>query len=135
MDWITGIFSLINGVPKVVDSITGYLGTKVTAATQTEIAKVKSGEAVTLKQEETDGLLATLQQAILLADQQWWATRWIRPGFAYISMFHYGMITLSSVGWISAKIAPLPDPYAWLEIGIIGAFFLLRPLEKNLRKK
>ena len=130
--WGTIIGALTGINPsKIVGDITGYLSAKVTAATSIELQKTKSGEAVTLKQEETAGLLAQLQQAIILADQQWWATRWIRPGFAYIAMFHYGAIVAASCNLIGIKINALPDPYNYLEIGIIGTYFLLRPFEKR----
>lgn len=118
---------------QLVSSITGLLQARVQAQTNTAIEKIKAGEAVELKQEETVGLLAQLQQAILLADQKWPVTRWIRPGFAYLCMFHFGAIVLASCHVIAGPIEALPQPYAYLEAGIIGTYFLLRPYEKKAK--
>jgi len=131
---LASILGFLGGVnpSKIVSDITGFLSARVQAASNTEIAKIKSGEAVELKREETDALIAQLQQAIVLADQRWWATRWIRPGFAYLTMFHYAAIIASSCGYIGT-INALPYPFDYLEAGIIGAYFVLRPFEKVRR--
>lgn len=123
--------AILNGVTGIVKGYTDLATAKVLAARDTALAKVESGEAVSLKREETDAIFAGLQQAIILADQQWWVTRWIRPGFAYICMVHMGMVALASIGWIRGPINALPYPMDYLEIGIIGSYFLLRPFEKR----
>jgi hypothetical protein len=128
---LTAIPAILNGASKMVTGFTDLAATKVRAAADAEMARIKSGEAVELKTEDVNAILAQLQQAIVLADQQWWVTRWIRPGFAYICLAHFGAVTLASLGWIEGPIHALPYPMDYLEIGIIGAFFLLRPLEKR----
>jgi hypothetical protein len=59
--------------------------------------------------------------------------RWVRPGFAYLSMYHYGMVIMASTGTIKITVNALPSPMDWLEIGIIASYFLLRPGEKKAR--
>ena len=126
-----GIPAILNGVTGLVKGFTDLATAKVQAARDQELARIKSGEAVSLKEEDTTAVLAGLQQALVLADQQWWATRWIRPGFAYLCMIHYGAVTLASMGWISGPIHALPYPMDYLEAGIIGGYFILRPFEKR----
>lgn len=135
---LTGILGALGAIPAILNGVTGIVKgytdlatAKVQAARDTDLAKVKSGEAVSLKQEETDAIFAGLQQAIILADQQWWVTRWIRPGFAYICMAHFGAVTMASMGWIKGPIQALPYPLDYLQAGIIGAYFVLRPFEKR----
>jgi hypothetical protein len=127
--WFAGI-----DIGGIVGNITGLLKAKTDNATTITLAKTKSGEAVDLKTEETQSLLFQLQQALWLADQQWWATRWIRPGFAYLSMMHYGALAwvcaFPAFGW---KVNALPEPYNYMQAGIIGTYFLLRPSEKQRR--
>ena len=126
-----GIPAILNGVTGLVKGFTDLATAKVQAARDQELARIKSGEAVSLKEEDTHAVISGLQQAIIIADQQWWVTRWIRPGFAYISMAHYGAVTMASMGWISATIHALPYPLDYIEAGIIGTYFLLRPFEKR----
>lgn len=128
---LSAIPAILNGVSGIVKGYTDLATAKVQAAKDQELARIKSGEAVSLKEEETYAALAQLQQAVIIADQQWWATRWIRPGFAYLCMFHFGAVTLASMGFINAPIHALPYPMDYIEAGIIGAYFLLRPLEKR----
>lgn len=123
--------AILNGVSGIVKGYADLATAKVQAARDTDLAKVKSGEAVSLKQEETDAIFAGLQQAIILSDQQWWVTRWIRPGFAYLCMFHFGGTVMYYMNIISIEIEPLPSPMDYLEAGIIGTYFLLRPFEKR----
>lgn len=128
---ITGIPALLNGATGLVKPFTDLAQAKVKASSDLEIKKIQSGENVTLRQEETYTVLSQLQQAIILADQMWWVTRWIRPGFAYLSMLHYGAVILASLGVIKGPILALPYPMDYLSLGIIGTYFLLRPLEKH----
>ena len=123
--------AILNGVTGIVKGYTDLATAKVLAARDTDLAKVESGEAVSLKREETDAIFAGLQQAIILADQQWWVTRWIRPLFAYVCLVHFAAVTAASLGWISGPVHALPYPMDYLQAGIIGAFFLLRPFEKR----
>lgn len=132
--WFMKLLGWLGGVDisGIVGSVTGLLKAKTDNATQITLAKTKSGEAVDLKTEETQSLLFQLQQALWLADQKWPVTRWIRPGFAYISMVHYGALAFVSTfpmwGW---TVHGLPEPYNYIEAGIIGTYFLLRPSEKK----
>jgi hypothetical protein len=73
-----------------------------------------------------------MQAMIIGAEMGWWVTRYVRPTFAYLFAFHIGGVVLSSYGLIGTVHA-LPHPIDWLELGIVGSYFALRPLEKNKR--
>ena len=123
--------AILNGVTGIVKGYTDLATARVMAAKDQELARIKSGEAVDLKKEDTTAIIVQLQQALILADQQWWVTRWIRPGFSYICMVHMGMVAAASIGWINGPINALPYPMDYLQAGIIGSYFLLRPFEKR----
>ena len=54
------------------------------------------------------------------------------PTFAYRFAFHIAGIVLSSRGRIRTVHA-LPHPLDWLDLGVVGSYFALRPFEKNKR--
>lgn len=58
-------------------------------------------------------------------NQQWWASRWIVPGFAYITMAHYGAVVLDSIFLFDWNVAALPGPIADWEGQIILSFFII----------
>lgn len=58
-------------------------------------------------------------------NNQWWASRWIVPGFAYITMAHYGAVVLDSIFLFDWNVAALPGPIADWEGQIILSFFII----------
>jgi hypothetical protein len=84
---------------------------------------------------EADMLIATLraQQAVLVAEQGSWMTRWIRPAFALpFIIYNFKIIVWDKVlGW--GITDPLSPHFMYLEIAIFGAYFLTRGLERKRR--
>jgi Holin of 3TMs, for gene-transfer release len=105
--------------------------------------EIALGTAATQAEKEAalksyDFQIAALQTmaTVMIAEQSWWLTRLIRPTFAYICAFHFGGVVLSSFeAWrpVVGVVDALPTPLDWLELGIIGSYFALRPFEKNTR--
>jgi len=56
-----------------------------------------------------------------------WETRWIIPGFAFITMAHYGAVVLDSIFLFDWNVAALPGPIAEWEGQIILSFFVVVP--------
>lgn len=102
-----------------------------TAARQFEVA-AQGDKEIALKAYDfyQEGL--RMQAMIIAAEMGWWVTRYVRPTFAYLFVFHIGGVVLSSFGLIGVVHA-LPHPLDWLELGVVGSYFALRPLEKNKR--
>ena len=76
-----------------------------------------------------------LRQAILIEEQQFWLTKWIRPAFAYPLAFYYAKLWVwdKALGWGSS--ADLTEKQFYISITIIGFYFLARPAEKWLVSK
>ena len=70
---------------------------------------------------------------VMLAEQDWWVTRWIRPLFAYPLIVYTICIVADSVYFHSGQIQALPtfleEWYGW----IVAAYFVMRPVEKAVR--
>lgn len=133
---VSGFFSFLNGgsVKSIADSIANIsrvkadtVARKYESDNETERARIEAardgeikGYDFQIKALETMGML-------LIAEQSWWVTRLIRPSFAYMFFVHIlGMLFL---GW-----EPPKDPaLAYLEYGVVGSYFALRPFEKNAR--
>jgi len=97
-------------------------------------AKLKSIEAGTeeerIKAEVTISQLEA-RQAILLAEQGFWMTRWIRPLFALpFILYNFKVIVWDKVlGW--GVTDDLSSSYWQLQMVIFGAYFLTRGFEKR----
>jgi hypothetical protein len=102
-----------------------------TAARQFEAA-AQGDKEIALKAYEfyQEGL--RMQAMIMAAEMGWWVNRYVRPTFAYLFAFHIGGVVLSSYDWVGVVHA-LPHPLDWLELGVVGSYFALRPFEKNKR--
>lgn len=127
LGWVTGL-----NPAKIVGDVTGYFGEKVKASASVDIAKVKSGEAIELKKEDTEQYMTWLKQALQLGDQQWPVTRWIRPVYAYTFAFH--LIVVVACWTVGIDVQPLPHPVDYIEGVVVGFYFLARPYEKASRK-
>ena len=86
---------------------------------------------------EADKRIAELsaQQAILIAEQGNWLTRWIRPAFALPFVIYINKVIVWDMvlGWGSTP--PLSSQMAQLLTVIAGAYFLTRPVEKWIKKR
>jgi len=63
-----------------------------------------------------------------------WSTRFIVPGFAFITMAHYGAVVLDSIFLFDWNVAALPGPIADWEGQIILSFFIVVPAKDLLTK-
>ena len=82
---------------------------------------------------EADKQIAQLQsrQAVLIAEQGSWMTRWIRPALALpvVVIMCKLFIWDKALGWGSTDaLSPEMWRYVWI---VSGAYFLTRPLEKR----
>lgn len=82
---------------------------------------------------EADKQIAVLEarQAVLLAEQGSWMTRWIRPAFALpFVIYNFKIVVWDKVlGWGTTDSL---SPEFWqLQMIVFGAYFLTRPLEKR----
>ena len=75
------------------------------------------------------------QRDIIMAEQGHGMTRWIRPMLAApVVIFWWKIIVWDTVlGW---GTTPHPGEYVmWLAVAVPNVFFLMRPVEKALRRK
>ena len=82
---------------------------------------------------EADKRIATLQaqQAVLIAEQGSWMTRWIRPAFAApFVIYNFKIVVWDKVLGMGATDA-LSAEFWQLQMIVFGAYFLTRPLEKR----
>jgi hypothetical protein len=86
---------------------------------------------------EADMRIAELsaQQAVLIAEQGNWLTRWIRPAFALPFVIYINKVIVWDMvlGW--GTTPPLSIQMAQLLTVIAGAYFFTRPLEKWIKKR
>lgn len=71
------------------------------------------------------------QQAVLLAEQGSWLTRWIRPAFALPFVVYNAKIILWDKVLGLGATDPLTAEYWQLQTVIFGAYFLVRPFERR----
>lgn len=126
-----GIGEWIGGAAKgVVEGIAtpfsnAWIKTKESAAATHKVDK-ETDRDITIESYRADVQFAMAQRLLAESDRTHWSTRWIRPAFALLS-FGYFAACLFGVAPI------LPPPVEWVLVGIPGAIFVLRPLEKNKR--
>lgn len=121
LSWVT---SLISG--PLLKGALSYFESKANS----EIQKTKTeGEvAVALINAELEA--RKVQKEIILAEQGWWVTAWIRPLICYPFILHVGAIALDSTFKFGWGIPKLPTPYDQMEWTIILSYFIARPIEK-----
>lgn len=80
--------------------------------------------------------IETNQQKIIMNKlfAERWETRFIVPGFAFITMAHYGAVVLDSIFLFDWNVAALPGPIAEWEGQIILSFFIVVPAKDLLSK-
>ena len=100
------------------------------------LAKKDDNDTVRLREILNEQLeTRRLQTQIVIAEQGWWLTSMIRPMFAWPLIIYWGKILL----WDKVLGLGVTDRLdGWTEAtgsAIIGAYFLMRPLEKAARGK
>ncbi len=88
------------------------------------------------EQLQLDAQIKVLElQAVALANEQkHWATAWIRPSFALIVWLYYAKILVwdKVLGWGATD--DLNETQFYVASAVIGAYFLVRPIEKIFRR-
>lgn len=101
-----------------------------------EAYKAKLQAANSEQRIEADKLIARLeaQKAILLAEQRDWRTSWIRPAFALpFVIYNFKLVVWDKVLGIGVTDALSPELYQ-LQMVVVGAYFIMRPIEKAGRR-
>jgi len=122
LNWILKLFS---------GGIIGQIGEQLNSA-----YKAKLTAQTTTEKLEADKQIATLhaQQAILIAEQGSWMTRWIRPAFALPFVIYDMKIVVwdKVLEWGSTD--PLTPEFWQLQMIVFGAYFITRPFEKARKR-
>ena len=71
------------------------------------------------------------QQAVLVAEQGSWATRWIRPAFALPFIIYDAKIVVWDKVFGLGTTDPLTPEFWQLQMIVFGAYFLTRPFERK----
>lgn len=96
-------------------------------AAETRIAKLQTAKDEFLAQ-------AASRQAVLVAEQAHWSTRWIRPAFAAIVWLFYAKVIIWDLllGWGATDMPS--EPILWMMTTVLAAYFIGRPFEKVFGK-
>lgn|SRR5574341_53650 len=106
------------------------IGKQITAAYDMKLKAQNDHERV---EAEKQIALLEAQQAVLIAEQGSWLTRWIRPAFALpFVVYIWKLVFFDKIlGWgVTDDLSPDLWKLFWI---IVGAFFLARPFEKRVR--
>lgn len=104
------------------------IGEQINRAYQARLNAKNNAERV-----EADKTIAVLtaQQAVLIAEQSNWVTRWIRPAFAApFIIFNFKVIVWDKCFGLGVT-DDLSASFWQLQMVIFGAYFLTRPFEKR----
>ena len=103
------------------------IGEQLTKAYQAKLAAKNDQERI---QADMDIAQITARQAVLVAEQGSWMTRWIRPAFAFpFVVYDAKIIIWDKVLGLGATDSLSPE-FWQLQMIVFGAFFLTRPFEK-----
>jgi hypothetical protein len=117
------LISLVNPLGAVAEKLAdAYAKQK---DTQTEQERIKNDTMI--KQLE-------MRQEILIAEQKYRLTRWIRPAFAYPIAFYLGKIFVWDKALHLGTSDPIDETLSWVMMAIVGFYFLTRPFEKLWRR-
>ncbi len=108
--------------------IVGQIGKQLNQAYKSKLNAKNDHERI-----EADKRIATLeaQQAVLVAEQGSWMTRWIRPAFAApFVIYNFKIVVWDKVLGMGATDA-LSTEFWQLQMIVFGAYFLTRPFEKR----
>jgi hypothetical protein len=114
LSWFTG-----GGIAAIGDQLNKAYQAKLTA--QNDQQRIEADMAITQ---------LTARQAVLIAEQGSWMTRWIRPAFAFpFVVYNTKIIVWDKV--LSLGTTDALSPEFWqLQMIVFGAFFLTRAFEK-----
>lgn len=118
----------------IVKWVLGFLGGNVLQELTGYLKDKKRIEANVLNQ----AILAELRTRelaaeVVLMEQGWWVTKWIRPLFAYPLIIYYGAHCVDAVFDLPGRVAELPHPIDEWSGWIVTAYFFTRPFEKIFR--
>lgn len=119
MNWLLSFFAK-GGISAIGDQLNRAYENKLKAETDSD--KIKA---------DMDIEQLKARQAVLIAEQGSWATRWIRPGIAApFVIFLWKIIVWDKVlGWGTTDDL---SPNIWqVFMVVVGAYFLTRPFEKR----
>lgn len=82
---------------------------------------------------EAEKAIAQLEarQAVLVAEQGNWVTRWIRPAFAIPFIIYNAKILVWDKVLSLGTTDPISAEYWQLQMIVFGAYFLTRPFERK----
>lgn len=83
---------------------------------------------------EAEKTIAQLEarQAVLIAEQGNWMTRWIRPAFAIPFIVYNAKILIWDKVLSLGTTDPISAEYWQLQMIVFGAYFLTRPFERKI---
>lgn len=117
LQWILGFLG-----GSVLQELTGYLKDKkrieATVLNQAILGEMRSREVAA---------------QVVLAEQGWWVTKWIRPLFAYPLIVYYAMHIYDALFYFPYHIQHLPPHVEEWSAWIVTAYFFTRPFEKIFR--
>lgn len=122
------IFSAMVGLIDPLGKIGEKLAEAYAAKQDAQTEQDKIAAEIAIKQLE-------LRQALLIEEQQFWLTKWIRPAFAFPLAFYYGKLFAWDKALGFGSSADLSERQFYIAITIIGFYFLARPAEKWLMKR
>lgn len=109
-----------SGLTTIGEQLNKAYQAKLTAETDSD----KISAEITIKELEA-------RQAILIAEQSNWMTRWIRPAIALpVVVFLWKILLYDLVLKLGATDDPSPNVW-YVIMTIVGAYFLARPFEKR----
>lgn len=120
----------------MIGRILAWLGGKGVATIGGELNKAYKNRleaANDAERIEADKLIAQLstRQAVLVAEQGSWVTRWIRPAFALPFVIYNAKIIIWDKVLGLGSTDALSAEFWQLQMIVFGAYFLTRPLEKR----
>lgn len=85
---------------------------------------------------EADTLIKQLEarQAVLLAEQKHWTTRWIRPAFALPFVIYNAKVLVWDKVFGLGTTDPIAPEFWQLQMIVFGAYFVTRAAEKIFYK-
>lgn len=104
------------------------IGKEINRAYQAKLDAKNDAERI-----EAEKQIAVLEarQAVLIAEQGNWLTRWIRPAFAFPFVVYDAKIVVWDKVLGLGVTDPMPPEFWHLHMVIVGAYFLTRPFEKR----
>ncbi len=121
---INWLISLVNPIKAVGEQLNKAYGQRLAA--QNDAQRVAA---------DTRIKIAEARMQVLLAEQQSWMTRWIRPALAApVVIYMWKLIVWDTV--LGYGVTPDPGEFInWYVLTVTGAYFLTRPIEKVIRRR